>query len=122
MFERANCRQCRNCIEKQPSCKIGQARAGDVAQPLHHLFIRNGSAVKHHLAGDLAGAGSRAFLAHQQLRADLRTGPVDFLLVDGLRGLAQLLQNDGNQFRQVVAAGGRMHAEDAGIGKPQWNA
>lgn len=119
MFERANCRQCRNCIEKQPSCKIGQARAGDVAQPLHHFLIGDGPAVKHHLPGDLSGAGGRAFLAHQQLGADLRASTVDFLLMDDLRGLAQLLDNDRHQFRQVVAASGRMHAEDAGIGKPQ---
>ena len=115
MFERANCGQCRNCIEKQPSCKIGQAVLRDVLEALHHLLIGDRPAVKHHLPGHLAGAGGRAFLPHQQLRADLRAGAVDFFLMDGLRRLAQFLQNDRHQFRQVVAAGGRMHAEDAGI-------
>ena len=81
MFERTNGGECRYCLEKQPSCKIGQAFTGNVLQARHHLLIGDGATIKHHLPGNLAGAGCRAFLSHQQLRTDLRTGAVDFVLM-----------------------------------------
>ena len=117
LFDRADRRQCWNCIEKQPSGKIGEPLGGDAFQPFHHFRVRDRASVEHHLAGDLAGTRRRAFLAHQQLGADLGAGAVDFLLVNGFRRLAQLVEDDGHQRRQLVAAGRRMDAEDAGIGK-----
>ncbi|QTK79369.1 hypothetical protein AT6N2_C1661 [Agrobacterium tumefaciens] len=117
MFERANGGQCRNCIEKQASCKIGQTLPGDVLQTRHHLLIGNGATIQHHLPGDLAGAGGGAFLSHQQLCPDLCAGTVDFFLMDNLGRLAQFIDDDRHQLRQIVAAGRGMHAEDACIGK-----
>ncbi len=72
MIHRPDGRKRRYRIEKQAACEIRQALGGDAGKPFHHFLVRNGAAIEHHLPGDLAGAGSRALLAHQQLRADLR--------------------------------------------------
>lgn len=74
------------------------------------------------MPGHLAGARRRAFLAHQQLRADLGAGALGLFWIDRGRRLVQFVDDDGNQLRQVLAADRSMDAEDAGIRKTQWKA
>ena len=122
MFERANGGQCRNCIEKQASCKIGQTLPGNVLQTRHHLLIGNGATIQHHLPGDLAGAGGGAFLSHQQLCPDLCAGTVDLVLMDNLGRLAQFIDDEGissgRSLPPVAACTPKMPVSE----KPQWKA
>ena len=91
-------------------------------KPLHQFLVGDRPAVEHHLAGDLAGAGGRAFLAHQKLRADLRAGAVDLLLldhIDDLRSSSMMTGISSGRFSPPVAAWTpKMPVSE----KPQWKA
>ena len=90
----------------------------DLLDLLDQLWRGERPPVDQHLAGELLGAGARAFEPCQKPHLELCLDPGDLILAEAcLGGLEQLLADHRDQLMRPVGSAGGVDREHAAIGK-----